>query len=124
MRKMNARWPTNVRTQDKARKCETIGSRRRHFGFDPAGPWLSETTYMADHRATTRHRCHACGATSYKSVIDRDEQGAMRPTGRYRCTGCEVVFSSPQAWRDGDAASQSPEQAAHVERQRGVSMAR
>ena len=64
---------------------------------------------MAD-RTTTRHRCHNCGATSYKSVIGRDEHGAMRPTGRYRCTGCDVVFSSAQAWREGPGASQQAPQ--------------
>ncbi|MBK6854281.1 MAG: hypothetical protein IPG93_22535 [Burkholderiales bacterium] len=60
---------------------------------------------MAD-RTTTRHRCHNCGATSYKSVIGRDEQGAMRPTGQYRCTGCDIVFSSARAWREGSGEAQ------------------
>ncbi|MFM2068484.1 MAG: hypothetical protein RLZZ584_3393 [Pseudomonadota bacterium] len=47
------------------------------------------------------HRCHHCRATSYRQVIARDDQGAMRATGRYRCTGCSVVFSNVREWREG-----------------------
>ena len=44
-----------------------------------------------------------CGATSYRRVIARDEQGAMRHTDLYQCSGCSVVFADPKAWRDGGA---------------------
>jgi ribosomal protein S27E len=74
-------------------------------------------------RATTRHRCHNCGATSYKSVIGRDEQGAMRPTGRYRCTGCDVVFSSAQTWREGAGQERQPQQPALID-QRAAALSR
>jgi hypothetical protein len=36
-------------------------------------------------------------------VLARDVRGALRPTGRYRCSGCEVVFSHAREWRDGTA---------------------
>jgi hypothetical protein len=52
---------------------------------------------------TSMHRCHHCGATSYRQVIERNAQGAMGPSGRYRCTGCEVVFVHTREWRDGSA---------------------
>lgn len=47
--------------------------------------------------------CRMCGATSYRRVIDRSDDGAMRATGRYRCSGCSVVFADPKAWREGEA---------------------
>jgi hypothetical protein len=52
------------------------------------------------------HRCYQCGATSYRQVIERDAAGAMRPTGRHRCTGCEVEFTTTREWRDGLAIVQ------------------
>jgi hypothetical protein len=57
--------------------------------------------------STALHRCHRCGATSYRPVIERDAQGAMRPNGRYRCTGCELVFATLREWREGLAAPQA-----------------
>jgi len=47
--------------------------------------------------------CRLCGATSYRRVIERDDAGAMRPTGLYSCSGCSVVFANPAMWRDGGA---------------------
>jgi hypothetical protein len=48
-----------------------------------------------------RNSCHACGATSYRHVIARSPDGAMRPSGLYKCTACSVVFSDPKTWRNG-----------------------
>jgi hypothetical protein len=48
----------------------------------------------------------------------------MRPTGRYRCTGCEVVFSSPQAWRDGLVQPQAPEHQALDDQRAAMAVAR
>lgn len=45
--------------------------------------------------------CRLCGATSYRRVLARDETGEMKPNGLYQCSGCSVVFTDPQAWRDG-----------------------
>jgi hypothetical protein len=45
------------------------------------------------------NKCHSCGSTSYKNVIDRDEKGAMRSTGKYQCTSCQLVFGSVEEWR-------------------------
>ena len=44
-----------------------------------------------------------CGATSYRSVIDRDATGQMRQTSLYQCSGCSVVFTDPTAWRLGES---------------------
>lgn len=50
---------------------------------------------------TTPHSCRTCGATSYRRVIARDDQGALRATELYQCSGCSVVFADPKAWREG-----------------------
>jgi hypothetical protein len=47
------------------------------------------------------NRCRSCGAASYKPVISRDEAGGMRPSGQYRCVGCNLVFNSIDEWRTG-----------------------
>jgi hypothetical protein len=49
------------------------------------------------------YACRMCGATSYRHVIDRDDTGALKPTGMFHCSGCSVVFTDPRAWRDGEA---------------------
>lgn len=49
------------------------------------------------------HSCSKCGATSYRRVVARDDQGALRTTDRYQCSGCRVVFSDLKSWRDGEA---------------------
>jgi len=46
--------------------------------------------------------CRMCGATSYRHVIARDDSGAMRPSGLYKCSRCNVVFADPKVWREGD----------------------
>ena len=46
------------------------------------------------------HCCRACGATSYRQVIARDDSGAMCASGLYRCSGCSAVFTDPRAWRN------------------------
>ncbi len=43
--------------------------------------------------------CQNCGATSYRTIIERDGQGEMKPSGRYACTGCKRVFSEIDEWR-------------------------
>lgn len=60
-------------------------------------PKMSASTLVA----TKIYACCRCGARSYHRVIGRDRDGAMRPTGRYRCSGCSAVFADPRAWRDG-----------------------
>lgn len=54
---------------------------------------------MSQH--TTPSSCRTCGATSYRRVIARNDQGALRPTEMYQCSGCSVVFAEPKAWREG-----------------------
>jgi len=46
-------------------------------------------------------KCKQCGSTSYKPIIRRDDQGVMRPSGQYQCTGCILVFTTLNAWRNG-----------------------
>lgn len=53
---------------------------------------------------TPANRCRACGATSYKPVLARDDTGAMRPSQRYQCTGCDVTFTALSECRDVPAA--------------------
>lgn len=42
----------------------------------------------------TVYKCRECGATSYQPVMDRAANGALQPTGAYKCTGCRNVFAS------------------------------
>ena len=46
------------------------------------------------------NKCHRCGATSYKPVIKRDENGTMMPSGEHQCVGCKLVFTDIDVWRN------------------------
>lgn len=46
----------------------------------------------------TVYQCRECGATSYQPVIDRANNGALLPTGQYRCTGCRNIFATVRSW--------------------------
>lgn len=48
------------------------------------------------------NKCHQCGSPSYKNVIKRDQDGVMRPSGQYQCTGCNLVFARLSEWRNGE----------------------
>ena len=55
-------------------------------------------------RAMTKiNKCHRCGATSYKPVIKRGENGTMMPSGEHQCVGCKLVFTDIDAWRTAPA---------------------
>ena len=55
------------------------------------------------------NKCHACGATAYAQVIERDAAGVMRPNGMHRCAGCKLLFTSIHEWRTGQPEpAQSP----------------
>lgn len=43
-------------------------------------------------------KCHVCGATSFRKVIERDPGGAMSHLGRFACEGCGMVFTDRQVW--------------------------
>lgn len=45
--------------------------------------------------------CRLCGATSYRRVVARDEQGCTTVSGLFQCSGCSVVFADPRAWCEG-----------------------
>jgi DNA-directed RNA polymerase subunit RPC12/RpoP len=49
----------------------------------------------------TVYKCHTCGTTSYKRIMERQASGGWLPTGAYQCTGCLMVFESLRAWRSG-----------------------
>lgn len=46
----------------------------------------------------TVYKCRECGAASYQPVIDRAQNGALLPTGQYRCTGCRSIFANVRSW--------------------------
>jgi DNA-directed RNA polymerase subunit RPC12/RpoP len=46
----------------------------------------------------TVYKCRECGATSYQQVIDRAQDGSLKATGEYKCTGCRTIFASIRAW--------------------------
>ena len=43
------------------------------------------------------YSCRLCKATTYRKVRARADDGAQL----FRCSGCGVVFSDPEAWREG-----------------------
>lgn len=47
--------------------------------------------------------CRHCGATAYKTLMERDALGVMRPAGRYQCVQCRRVFSDVRQWRGSGA---------------------
>ncbi len=49
--------------------------------------------------ARVHYSCRVCGATSYRSVFDRNGEGAIRPTSLLRCSGCALTFRNPKEWR-------------------------
>jgi hypothetical protein len=49
------------------------------------------------------YRCRLCGATTYRRLIERALDGAMRYSGLYRWSGCSVTFADPASWRRGQA---------------------
>ena len=57
------------------------------------------------------NKCHQCGSSSYKHVIKRDQDGVMRPSGQYQCTGCKLVFASLSDWRNGKVPHKDNDQA-------------
>ena len=63
------------------------------------------TVFITSFTMSLRYSCRHCNATSYKRVIQRDAHGQMRDSNLFRCSGCSVVFTDPQAWRQ---VAQSP----------------
>ena len=58
---------------------------------------------------TKINKCHRCGATSYKAVIKRDENGTMMPSGEQQCVGCKLVFTDIDAWRTALVQKNEPQ---------------
>jgi len=75
-------------------------------GFGPHGVEMQRSRTMFHYtknnlsRVMTKiNKCHRCGATSYKTVIKRDENGTMMPSGEHQCVGCGLVFTDIDEWR-------------------------
>jgi len=50
---------------------------------------------------TPTNSCNRCGATSYRPVLSRAADGAMRPNGQYMCVRCKILFTTIDQWRLG-----------------------
>ena len=79
-----------------------------HTPHQPARMGTSAVSTYPDKRSEAQgsraiNRCHRCGATAYKTLIARDAEGAMRPSGRYQCVQCRMEFSQVSQWREGIA---------------------
>lgn len=55
-----------------------------------------ETQTLAE--SAPRYACHRCGATSYRALMTRGADGAMRASGRHACTGCRLEFDHVSEW--------------------------
>lgn len=53
----------------------------------------------------TIYQCRECGSTSYQRVMERAANGALQPTGQYKCTGCRNVFANVRDWWEPRPAS-------------------
>jgi len=54
-----------------------------------------------------RYACHRCGATSYRALVARGLDGAMRPSGRHACSGCRLEFGHVAEWMGESPAALS-----------------
>lgn len=54
--------------------------------------------------AIPANHCGQCGAVAYQPELARDSRGAIRPTGRYRCVQCRLVFEDVRQWRTSGTA--------------------
>src|SRR5450830_153668 len=93
---MPARLPTLGATVSPLDRTGLMFINRRH---NP------HTCPLYPHRMSPLNKCHACGATTYAQVIERDAEGVMRPTGVHRCVGCKQLFTSIETWRNGPPTS-------------------
>jgi DNA-directed RNA polymerase subunit RPC12/RpoP len=62
-------------------------------------PQASALTRVRQAPARPLNSCQDCGATSYRTIIERDSEGLMKPSGRYACTGCKREFARIDEWR-------------------------
>jgi hypothetical protein len=69
-----------------------------------------------------RNSCRVCAATSYRPVIARGDDGAMRATGQYKCSKCSVLFRDLSDWRDGAGDDDAGSARHGLDRQAGSSM--
>ncbi len=59
-----------------------------------------------------RYACHRCGATSYRALMARGTDGAMRASGRHACTGCRFEFEHVSDWTGARMETSSADAAA------------
>ena len=48
----------------------------------------------------TPNHCRSCGASSYRRLVHRGPDGAMRYSDIYRCSGCSLEFTTLTSWRE------------------------
>ena len=60
---------------------------------------MGHTVHPSSTAMSTSYCCRLCKSTTYRRVRAQADDG----TALYRCSGCAVVFSNPQAWRDAPA---------------------
>lgn len=63
--------------------------------------FLYKQPTMTTSDLTPVNRCGYCGATSYRRVVARDQDGAMRYGSLLLCSGCQREFADLKTWRDG-----------------------
>lgn len=69
-----------------------------HIGESRGPKVLLPRDVEAHSESTQRYACHRCGATSYRSLMTRGADGAMRASGRHACTGCRLEFDQVSEW--------------------------
>lgn len=69
---------------------------------EPRGPTvLVPKGVVVGGESAPRYACHRCGATSYRALMARGADGAMRASGRHACTGCRLEFDLVAQWAAG-----------------------
>ena len=93
-------------THSSTSSASSASSHTLHTPHQPARMGTSAVSAYPDKRSEAHgsraiNRCHRCGATAYKTLIARDAEGVMRPSGRYQCVQCRMEFSQVSQWREG-----------------------
>lgn len=76
---------------------------------------ISKNTDAAFASSAARYVCHRCSTTSYRALMARGADGAMRASGRHACTGCRLEFDHLSQWigTNTDPASHSDSDISH-----------
>lgn len=77
----------------------SVDSDRGALKYSEPAPYSMQQKIIHSRAMTKINKCHRCGATSYKPLIKRDENGTMMPSGEYQCVDCKLVFTDIDVWR-------------------------